>query len=323
MNRIEWIDMTKGLVMILTVYMHSGLSNIPYVGEWVNAFFMPLFFFVSGILLKPEKYTISQFLKRRWKTLYRPYLIFSLVMIALSYTFVGGDLYTHIIKILYNGWGGYALWFIPVLAVAELAYFFICKKIENNGVVLLLLLICTALGYLSSKAQWYIPYNLLLVLTAIGFYGFGNKCKKLMFEINGKTLYFGILVAFAFSLTCILNPERPQWFVNELVSFWSYPAAIGGTLFICFCSKLSQSFMSKIIVLALGYIGRNTYVVLAFHQVTMQLLGTTGVLPNGLSIRLCMWIVMVILIELINRFVPQILGHTKNKIKCLQLDNLS
>ena len=69
--------------------------------------------------------------------------------------------------------------------------------------------------------------------------------------------------------------------------------------------------MSKIIVSALGYIGRNTYVVLAFHQVTMQLLGTTGVLPNGLSIRLCMWIVMVILIELINRFVPQILGHTK------------
>ena len=59
------------------------------------------------------------------------------------------------------------------------------------------------------------------------------------------------------------------------------------------------------------YVGRNTFVILAFHQVTMQLLTKTGLLPNGLSVRISMWIIMIILIEIINRFAPQILGHSK------------
>ena len=59
-KRINWIDMTKGLVMILTVYSHCGLSLIPILGAWVYGFYMPLFFFVSGILLNLEKYTLSR-----------------------------------------------------------------------------------------------------------------------------------------------------------------------------------------------------------------------------------------------------------------------
>lgn len=51
-NRINWIDITKGLVMILTVYSHCGLSLIPILGTWVYGFYMPLFFFISGIFAK-------------------------------------------------------------------------------------------------------------------------------------------------------------------------------------------------------------------------------------------------------------------------------
>lgn len=116
-GRIEWIDMTKGLVMILTVYSHCGLSSVPVLGTWVYGFYMPLFFFVSGILLKSEKYTWDVFLRRRWKTLYRPYLIFSVTLAILCFPLHTSDFSLFYDNLIINGWGGYALWFIPVLAI--------------------------------------------------------------------------------------------------------------------------------------------------------------------------------------------------------------
>lgn len=312
LERYKWIDLAKGLVMILTVYMHCGLSGVPFVGEWVNAFFMPLFFFVSGILLKPEKYTLLLFIKRRWLTLYRPYILFSIIMLGLSYPFVGGgNPLIHIQSILSNGWGGYALWFIPVLAFAELLYVVLCKATINPRIKSIMLLLSMFVGYYLYILQPSNQYNWSLIFTALGFYGLGNLLKQVMVTINGRTLWSIVVISFILSLTCLLNSGRPEWFVNILASFWTYPAALGGTIFICLFCKCCETYIHHMVVTTLNYIGRNTYVILAFHQVTMQLLTKSELLPNGTSVRITMWIIMIILIECINRFVPQILGHKK------------
>ena len=47
-NRIEWIDIAKGIAIILVVYGHAGLANIPLREKWVCAFHMPFFFFISS-----------------------------------------------------------------------------------------------------------------------------------------------------------------------------------------------------------------------------------------------------------------------------------
>ena len=308
-QRIEWIDMTKGLVMILTVYMHSWLNGVPILGDWVNAFFMPLFFFISGVLLNPDKYSVLTFLKRRWFTLYRPYIIFSTILILLCAIVMGGN--TFFCNTLLSGWGGYALWFIPVLALAELGYFLIRKITGSKAIIVLFLVGCACLGFVSYIFKWHNPYNWYLAFTAIGFYGIGNLLKQKLIKIDGSALLLAVCVSFIISLTCFLNPERPQWFINNLATPWSYPAALGGTLFVCLFCKFSEGYVPKIVISTLCYVGRNTFVILAFHQVTMQLLTKTGLLPNGLSVRISMWIIMIILIEIINRFAPQILGHSK------------
>lgn len=41
-NRIEWIDMVKGVGIFLVVIGHAG--NIPNVKIWIYSFHMPLFF---------------------------------------------------------------------------------------------------------------------------------------------------------------------------------------------------------------------------------------------------------------------------------------
>lgn len=53
--------------------------------------------------------------------------------------------------------------------------------------------------------------------------------------------------------------------------------------------------------------------VLAFHQIVLLLLGSTGAMPNGSVERLLMWIIIISLIELITRYVPQILGREHSK----------
>lgn len=101
-KRYNWIDITKGIVMVLTVYMHGRLNSVPYIGDWVNAFFMPLFFFISGFLLKPDKYNSKEFVYRRWLTLYRPWFIFSLILTIFTTPLNGGKL----VVLENHGWGG-------------------------------------------------------------------------------------------------------------------------------------------------------------------------------------------------------------------------
>lgn len=61
MNRIEWIDFAKVLVMVLVIFDHLGLEN-NMVGGWVWSFHMPAFFLLSGLFAK-VKGTWSESLK--------------------------------------------------------------------------------------------------------------------------------------------------------------------------------------------------------------------------------------------------------------------
>ena len=37
-KRIQWIDIAKGISIILVVYGHSGLNNVPIIGSWLHAY---------------------------------------------------------------------------------------------------------------------------------------------------------------------------------------------------------------------------------------------------------------------------------------------
>lgn len=104
-NRIEWIDIAKGLSIILVVYGHCGLEAFPPLAYWFGAFRMPFFFFVSGILFSSDKYpSLKSFFLKRYRTLYRPFIIFSFV-VALGYIFVYEDWSCKLLSVIRLGWG--------------------------------------------------------------------------------------------------------------------------------------------------------------------------------------------------------------------------
>lgn len=317
-KRIEWIDIAKGISIILVVYGHAGLSSIPYIGDWFAVFRMPFFFFVSGILFSANKYpTLYDFLKRRWKTLIRPYFIFSIICLLAYWYLDPNNILTKIKSVLIEGWGGLALWFIPVLILTEFIYYVIRKYIGNQIILILTLLVSATIGWFSYKLNLPDNYNFWFVFTAVLFYGSGNLLSWfLKYKFNAYTksqLFIITIISISLSMTYLLNEQKPEFFINNLGSIFTYPAAIGGTIFMCSCavwvSREQRKFINEGKKIAI-FFGKNSYVVLAFHQIILMIQSKIHLIDNGSLKRIIMWTILSCLILLINKYVPFILGKS-------------
>lgn len=51
-NRIEWVDIAKGIAILLVVLGHTGLAvgSARYLDAFIYSFHLPLFFVLSGYL---------------------------------------------------------------------------------------------------------------------------------------------------------------------------------------------------------------------------------------------------------------------------------
>lgn len=80
-SRIEWIDLAKGMCIILVVIHHVICygSGMDYeLKSFFNSFRMPLYFILSGLFFKP--YTLMEFLRKKVNKLLIPYLFFFLTL---------------------------------------------------------------------------------------------------------------------------------------------------------------------------------------------------------------------------------------------------
>lgn len=125
------------------------------------------------------------------------------------------------------------------------------------------------------------------------------------------------VVSLALSGMFLFNPAKPEFYINQLASPFMYPAALGGICFMCCVavalSKLHMActdFIKHIII----FFGKNSYVVLAFHQVILLILSKAEIGNNGSTQRIIMWILVSLLILFINQYCPGILGRPK---KCI------
>lgn len=174
-ERIVWIDNVKALAIFLVVFGH--FVDTPIVKAYVYSFHMHLFFFVSGLLFTVGV-GFTPFVKRRFKTLIRPYLIFSL----LNYAFfllrrkfgASPDLSLNPLKKLVGIMTWDSFWFLGCLFVVAVVFHLLSRKIRSKSGFLLLFAVSTGLHWiLSTYFTAYVHENLLKCFTAIVFYGLG------------------------------------------------------------------------------------------------------------------------------------------------------
>ena len=220
-ERIEWIDLAKGMSIILVAYGHMGLAGVPVLGSWLASFRMPFFFLVSGLLFDAAKYpSLKSFLQRRWSTLIRPFFIFSALVLAAYWYLEPETIAERTKSLLVNGWGGYALWFIPVLVGTEICYYLICHWCGNRRLRVIILILLSIAGYTCYRLDVPNHWNICFILTSTLFYGMGNLLSQYLKDFYRNTqkngLLIGTSICFAVSLCFYFNYPKPEFGANLL-----------------------------------------------------------------------------------------------------------
>ncbi len=164
-KRLDYLDMTKGLGMILVLIGHLQGDSIftfsPYIQPlcvYIFSFHMPMFFIVSGILLAIRNEEVKPFkdtAKSRFKGIMVPYFWFSffylLVVVA---ALIKGEiavqtLYLNIWYVL-GLYGMNVLWFLPALYLGELLFIFLRRRIREDSPFIAIVVLSNAIVYFAA-----------------------------------------------------------------------------------------------------------------------------------------------------------------------------
>lgn len=229
MNRIEWIDIAKGIAIFLMVMGHT---TIPEFGtKFIWSFHMPLFFIVSGYLYNEEKNRdYFLFFLKISRNLLVPYLFFSVInYIGFKFVCTPGCINVDIDKIYQTGWLGIALWFVQVLFITELLYNrFVWLRLKFGiSIVAFLLLISYFWGYYLFVKEIMLPYTMSTVFHALVFFSLGDLLKIIIKEFAPTTLISVTMIVLTFLFAQFLpkldlcSNNYGFLFLNTILAVWN------------------------------------------------------------------------------------------------------
>lgn len=285
-KRIRWIDIAKAIGVIIVLIYHACPEG--YLKNFLWQMHMPFFAFLSGVVYN-EKYSMNfknlkKFLFKRIKTIYLPFIKYSLVFLIFhnlfykihfigtingNKIFEGVDYIKQIILILTLGGGESltgALWYlIPLLELEILFAIILLVSMHLGGIKKqagITIIICIAIYFLLSNAS--LPRNLSNAARLLLFYCMGYYIKKYdllegsiclsqkIFKFVGLFIIWGGITIFSSS-----------WQGTNL--FLVAISASAGIYCIVSFSQFISKYVCDIGIYILEYIGQKTMVIVALH----------------------------------------------------------
>lgn len=315
-ERIKWIDTAKGIGIILVILGHvtSAKSNLVIV---IYSFHMPLFFFLSGYVFSYKKYQNGWlFLKKKAQNLLIPFFCFTGVAIFLgilqSAPWTLAEMGRFLIYIENNTRTITAIWFFPCLFLAEVIfYYFLLFTKEKFWISILVVIGLLGTNYFLGKYvnHDYLPWKIRPALVAVVFLWAGYLIRKLIdddkFSLNAGLFLISIALnlAFIYFNNGIQIMMTYSFYGNFLYFFIT---AIFGILAVMYLARFIQNLS------LVNYIGKSTLIILPIHGLLINFFGTYNnlPLPYNLYITLATLVITAPIIEIINRFFPQIIGQS-------------
>ena len=261
-NRTYWLDIAKGIAIFLMVIGHTSIPNV--VSDFIYAFHMPLFFIASGLASDYDRHTWGGYAKHKSYTIMLPFLTYSIIVILLQCSIGTLD----VANLLKTGWGGYALWFVPILYLASILTMLICR-IRNRAIRLVIILCMLLMGYGLCYYQIVLPWTLSTVPYATFLILVGNELKHIQQRIETEKSSLGIAVAFTVTVV-ISHFYRLDLAWNHIIPVIPLTiGAIAGTLMVFKLSVWIEQHTKKCSSI-LQAIGKETYIVVAFSQVIIM-----------------------------------------------------
>lgn len=245
-QRMEFIDITKGIGILLVISSHIyGIFM-----SWALPFFIPVFFVVSGYC---TNHPIN--IEAKLKKLIIPYFFFSFILLVIYHSFSFFDL----IGVLYSRWciyplgcdnniymlcsGNGPLWFLTSMFVSFVLLWIIQRSRRPMALIIVFIVIAYLLSFLPILLPWSIDTSFLMV----SFLYFGNIIRRmnLLDKIDIRLLCFLIVLYIAFWYNCSYVNLSVRIYGRSI--FILVPAALlGSVLLIKLSYYIEGSFMGFI-----------------------------------------------------------------------------
>lgn len=264
-KRVEWIDVLKGIGIILVVLGHNQVTK--YAGTYISSIHMPLFLLISGYLYDSKKYSkFINFLESRFKGIIIPFLFFTLISLFtyMGLSMIRGEVieWSKVIRqFIISGVTplNLPLWFLKTLFVVELMFYFLKKYSKNN----IILFVCLAIFLMISfnNHLFGLDFEVTRTFNALFFYGLGNllRGKKIDFKYKIFILLLTLVVS---NIIVAKSVNINLYLAISLTDHFMY-------FFLAACSGITSCYIlarfinkSKI----LEYFGKNSLIVLGMHM---------------------------------------------------------
>lgn len=217
-KRLDYLDMAKGLGMILVLIGHLQGDSIftfsPYIQPlcvYIFSFHMPMFFIITGILLAIKGDELKPFkdiAKRRFRGIMIPYYWFSFfyILVVVVALIKGEVAYqTLLVNLWYilSGYGMNVLWFLPALYLGELLFIILKRKIRDHRIFLSIVVLSNAIVYVIASILYGGTYETALAqrlhefaivilrpVLVMGFITIGYYVHKVLSKGSGLADFF-------------------------------------------------------------------------------------------------------------------------------------
>lgn len=288
-ERLPWIDIAKGVGILLVMIGHTDIPMV--MSNFIYAFHMPLFFMASGWTTNWEKYNFKEFISKRFRTLMVPFFIYSLIVILTMQKIGAMDLMT----LLKEGWGGYALWFVPVFFFATVFAKIVVSFAQKELAILAGAVILMFFGALLKYVDFYLPWSLCSVPYATSLVLYGSLLKKYKDKVEYPhwlpfvlSLIVTLVVSYFYRLDIAWNNITPVLILTI--------GALSGCLMASYFSVFVAN-KTKILSRVLQEIGKETFLILAFCQVIH--IAIRYYLNVGTGARYLIFIIIMVLLKII------------------------
>lgn len=312
-QRLEYIDITKAILIFLVVFAHIlNYANPQYsillytlTHVFITSFHMPAFFLITGLLFKNEKWKEQEygaFVLSRVQSLLIPYFffetfaVFYLHFVLHSVTLVDG--FYRMITFRCNVG---ADWFLPAMFLANMLYF-VTVKYPNRYLWPIVAAVCFFCTWFLPAGHWWAV--LCRGLLGFGFIILGNRMKKWLAQ--DKPLY-GMI---ALLLTAVFSALSFKYFANDF-----YECVVENPPLFAACG-LSGLYLVLFISHRIHWrwlrvTGENTLPIMGTHQLVLYTVPSSSSPFWVVGTLLLIAAVELVFVSTTNRICPSIIGKKR------------
>ena len=343
MNRITWVDISK-YIFIMAVILEHIESTTDELACFFSPFFVLGFFFVAGYTHRAGQ-PVGKFMLKKVRTLLLPWLIFSVLDIAVSqvvsfseHSSIWDELFWNFLQI--RGQGD-QIWFVAALFMAFIPFYFFIEwysRKPSTGKRRLLFIIISLVLFIadhlyskytpSNIFSWgtsALPWHLEYLFQGMFYMTLGYMFKETweVYFDRANTCLFRIVFFFVYALIIYL-----PYLTDVPLSLFSFSAVyITPILGILLTVSISKTIPAN---RYMCYVGQNTLIYFALHGKAFSFIEKilsrfasefyTSILENTLlsnafAILFTFALSLVLLVPtyIINRWLPFMVGRKRTK----------